>query len=233
MSVAGGSAARGRITVRAVFRRDFWTFRALNALFGALVTVGSGLAQVGVGDALRDRIAALDVTVRDTDEKIRTIDAAVFEFKLFESDSTLVQVLSMSGAIQEVARNQVRAITIMNRRHAFLVILSELYPQAVVFKQKLDEYQRLSAGSIAWDKALADQMIEMESTSIQAAHALQQTLINRKYDALTESQDFKDRLARFAVIGFTVQQLALLMVLFGSLIADHAARPEAGPAASA
>ena len=79
--------------------RRFWSLKAVNAVLGTALTVGTGLAQVGLGDRLGEEIAAHEAVARDADEHIRVIDAAVFEFKLFESNAALVQVLSVGGTV--------------------------------------------------------------------------------------------------------------------------------------
>jgi hypothetical protein len=208
-------------TIALVFTRRFWTFRAVNALLGVLLTIGAGVAQLSVGDRLRDRMDALDAAERAADQRIRTIDTAVFEFKLFETDATLVQILTLTDAIRPEVRDQVRAISIMNRRHAFLVILSELHTDPAAFTAKMEEYDRLSQGSIAWDRKMADAMIAMESESIQAAHQLQQDLLARMYDARAERLALASRLDRYTTIGSTIQMAGLLLVLIGNLLADH------------
>lgn len=225
--------ARVAGVVAAPFDRRFWTLKVVGAVIGTMLTVGSGLAQVGIGDAYRDRIAALEEGARKADEHIRTIDGAVFEFKLFESNAALVQVLSANGAILPELRDLMRQLNFNDRRHAFLVILSELYPEVGAFNAKVAEYDRLTAGAVAWDKGLADAMIAMERDEIVAAHQLQQTLINRKFDALGERDAVGSELDRYTTIGFAITQLVLLAVMFANLFADRRPRETMPPVAAA
>jgi hypothetical protein len=210
-----------RSTIGVVFTRDFWTFKAVNALFGVLLTIGSGLAQIGIGDTLRSRMDDLDAVEQEADARIRRIDAAVFEFKLFETDATLVQVLTLTEAIIPAVRDQMRAIAIGNRRHAFLVILTELHPDTDGFVAARTEYDRLVDGAVAWDNEMANALVEMESTKIQAAHQLQQALVNEMFDARSTRLMLSNRLDRYTTIGTTVQMIGLLAVLIGNLLADH------------
>jgi parvulin-like peptidyl-prolyl isomerase len=212
--------------VATIFSRQFWTLKAINALLGFLITIGSGLAQLGVGDGIRQSMENAVKAEQAAQDGIRVIDAAVFEFKLFESDSALVQVLTATGAIDPRLRDQMRALTITNRRHAFLVILSQLHPEVDDFTAAREEYDRLVAGSIAWDKALADRHIAFEAETIIAAHELQKQLVDRLYRAKAAQQELRSDLDRYTVVGTTAQMLGLLVVLFGGLLADHlAARP--------
>ena len=121
-----GFAARMAGVVTAPFDRSFWSLKVVGAVVGTLLTVGSGLAQVGIGDAWRDRIAALEESARTADERVRTIDGAVFEFKLVESNAALIQVLSANGAIRPDLRDLMRRLNHTDRRHAFLVSHAQL-----------------------------------------------------------------------------------------------------------
>jgi hypothetical protein len=230
-----GRALTARVAgvVAAPFDRSFWTLKVVGAVVGTMLTVGSGLAQVGIGDAYRDRIAALEEGVRRADERVRTIDGAVFEFKLFESNAALIQVLSANGAIRPELRDLMRQLNLTDRRHAFLVILSELYPEVDAFKAKVADYDRLTAGSVAWDKAMADAMIAMERDEIIAAHRLQQTLVAEKFDALGERDAVASELDRYTAIGFAVTQFVLLIVMFANLFADRRPRETMPPVAAA
>ena len=94
-------------------------------------------------------------------------------------------------------------------------------------------YDRLTEGSVAWDKAAADAMIAMERDEIIAAHQLQQTLIHRKFDALSERDAVASELDRYASIGFALTQLVLLLVMFANLFADRRPRETMPPVAAA
>jgi hypothetical protein len=214
----------------APFGRDFWSARAVAAVCGTVLTVGTGVAQVGIGDGYRASISSLETVVRTAETRIAAIDAAVFEFKLFESNAALVQVLTASGAILPELRDLIRQLGFNDRRHAFLAILAEVHPDPAEFKAEVAEYDRLTAGAVAWDKALADAMIAMERDVIIAAHQLQQELVRQKFDALAARDAESDALDRYATIGFTLTQAGVLLVLFANLIAERRSRPAAPPA---
>lgn len=201
--------------------REFWTARTINAVLGAALTIGAGLASVGVGDGLRKQIADIEEDIRSTNGHIDTIERAMFEFQLFESTGTLIQVLSLNQSIPEQARSAFRQLMYIDRRHAYLVILSELYPEVERWRARKEEYDKVSEGAREGDREQADKVILMERDDTIAARRLQGELIDKRYGLVEKKDHVQQRLNFFTMLGFTVQQVGFVLVLFAGLVSQH------------
>ncbi|MEJ1936884.1 hypothetical protein WDZ92_42365 [Nostoc sp. NIES-2111] len=207
--------------IGALATREFWTARTINAVLGATLTIGAGLASVGVGDGLRKQIADIEEEVRSINGHIDTIERAMFEFQLFESTGTLIQVLSLNQSIPDQARSAFRELMYIDRRHAYLVILSELYPQVERWRARKEEYDKVTEGARAGDREQADKVVLMERDDTIAARRLQGELIDRRFTLVERKDHVQQRLNFFTMLGFTVQQVGFVLVLFAGLVSQH------------
>ena len=202
-------------------KREFWTARTINAVLGAALTIGAGVASVGIGDQLRKQISDIEDSIRDANSHAETIERAMFEFQLFESTGTLIQVLSLNQSIPDNARSSFRQLMYIDRRHAYLVLLSELYPQVEKWRARKDQYDKVTEGARNGDREQADQVILMERDDTIAARGLQGKLVDRRFELAAQKDALQHRLNFLTMIGFTVQQIGFVLVLFSGLVAQH------------
>jgi hypothetical protein len=215
--------------IGALAKREFWTARTINAVLGATLTIGAGLASVGVGDGLRKQIADIDEDIRSTNSHIDMIERAMFEFQLFESTGTLIQVLSLNQSIPDQARSAFRELMYIDRRHAYLVILSEIYPQVERWRARKEEYDMVTEGARAGDREQADKVILMERDDTIAARRLQGEMIDKRYTLVERKDHVQQRLNFFTMLGFTVQQVGFVLVLFAGLVSQHLSERKKDP----
>ena len=131
--------------VGALARRDFWSFRAMHALAGGLLTViGAGQA-LFVNESMKAEVARIDRQVAYATQRIASINSALDQFRTAQSTFMTVRILAYSqGRIDPAFEKLINEHILTTRAYPTQLMLSQLFFGAEAeFRKQHDAYGKL------------------------------------------------------------------------------------------
>jgi hypothetical protein len=208
---------------RAVSRREFWTFRVIHAVLGAVLTISGAAGALFVNDQIRKAAAALDSQIAETFRRTESIERALFQMQLIQTNGLMLGALSANEGLRQEYRASFLALSFVMRQGPTSRILQELNLHDVEgFRRGREHYLRLiEAAKPANDKAAWDAVLAFEMEQEQKLFELQQRFYDRRF-VLQERKRWLDGwLDTATMIGFIVQQTGFVVILLAGLVHQH------------
>src|SRR5689334_1367039 len=98
----GSALARG---VRTLAQRDFWTFKVIHAVFGGLLTITGACGGLLITEQIRKQISDIDGTIADAARRVDSIERALYQYQMLQTQGVLLGALSHSGSLREEYRS--------------------------------------------------------------------------------------------------------------------------------
>ena len=223
--MAVGSAwTRG---VRTLARREFWTFKVIHAVLGGLLTVIGACSGLFVTDQIRKQIAGVEGSIAEATRRIDSIERALYQFQLLQTQGVLLGALSTGGGLREEFRSSFLQLGFLIRKGPTARMVQELNATNLSeFRRLREEHEKLVAAALpADDKVAWDALLNFEMEQESKLRALQDGLLNTRY-ALSERRRTLDRSLDSATTwGLILQQLGFVIVLMAGLVHQHGAEP--------
>ena len=80
--------------VRTLARREFWTFKVIHAVLGGLLTLTGACGGILITEQIRKQIADIDGTIADASRRVDSIERALYQFQLLQTQGVLLGALS-------------------------------------------------------------------------------------------------------------------------------------------
>jgi len=90
--------------VRTLARREFWTFKVIHAVIGGLLTVAGACGGIFVTEQIRKQIGDVDSAIADAARRVDSIERALYQFQLLQTQGVLLGALSTGGGLREEFR---------------------------------------------------------------------------------------------------------------------------------
>ncbi|SRR5258706_4013862 len=134
--------------LRAPGRRDFWTFKVIHALLGALLTIGGACGAIFIGDGIRKQAGAVGDQIATVTSRIDSIAGTLLQFRVVQSNGVLLGAISTNDAVRPEYRESFTALMFVLRHGPVLAMLGELYQHDVdAFRRERDELDKLIAAA--------------------------------------------------------------------------------------
>jgi hypothetical protein len=220
--------------IRALGRREFWSFRTLHALAGAALTVFGASEALFVNESIKKEVAGLDGQIAAAGERLAAIDRALFQFRIAQTNAIVMGVLSANDSLRPEFRKNMVELMFVTRRLPTLMMLQQVFPDDLAaFNAKREAY----AGLIEKAKAAEDQAdwnavdaFEFEQES--RLFEIEQQILEERDRLVAAKRDAAARLDFAIVLGFALQQVGFVVVLLAGLLYQHRQRPDRQPAAA-
>ena len=226
--MVGSALTRG---VRTLARRDFWTFKVIHAVLGGLLTVTGACGGIFVTEQIRKQIADVDSAIADAARRVDSIERALYQFQLLQTQGVLLGALSTGGGLREEFRASFLQLGFLIRKGPTARMIQELNATNLAeFRRLREEHEKLVEAALpANDKAAWDALLKFEMAHESRLRALQDQFQNTRY-ALGERRRTLERWLETATIwGFVLQQLGFVVVLLAGLVHQHGAEPVRQP----
>jgi hypothetical protein len=218
------SFARG---LGVVGHRDFWSFRTVHALVGALITVFGASEALFVNDRIRHEIGGLDDQIAQKSERLAAIDRALFQFRFAQTNALVLGVLSANDSLRPEFRINVVQLMFVTRRLPTEMMLAQIYDtDKPAFDRERKTYLDLiEAAKLAKNQADWDAVNSFEFAQESRLFEIEQAELEAR-DALQADKRVAQRRLDFAILlGFALQQIGFVVVLLAGLLYQHRQRP--------
>ena len=217
--------------VRTLARREFWTFKVIHAVIGGLLTVAGACGGIFVTEQIRKQIGDVDSAIADAARRVDSIERALYQFQLLQTQGVLLGALSTGGSLREEFRASFLQLGFLIRKGPTARMIQELNATNLTeFRRLREEHEKLVEAALpANDKAAWDALLKFEMEHESKLRALQDQFQNTRH-ALTERRRTLDRWLETATTwGFILQQLGFVIVLLTGLVHQHGAEPVRQP----
>ena len=159
--MVGSALTRG---VRTLARRDFWTFKVIHAVLGGLLTVTGACGGIFVTEQIRKQIADVDSAIADATRRVDSIERALYQFQLLQTQGVLLGALSTGGGLREEFRASFLQLGFLIRKGPTARMIQELNATNLAeFRRLREEHEKLVEAALpANDKAAWDALLKFE-----------------------------------------------------------------------
>jgi hypothetical protein len=208
---------------KALGSREFWSFKVVHALTGAVLTLAGAAGGIFGTEHIKQSIAGVDGAIAESTRRIESIERALFQFRLIQTNGLMLAALSGNEGLRSEYRATFLALSFALRKAPTAKVLEELHANDVeAFKRGRAEHERLiAAAQPANDKAAWDAVLLFELEQERQLAALQQRFYDARYGFQEQRQALNHRLATTTVGGFVLQQLGFVVVLMAGLVHQH------------
>jgi len=222
--------------LEALGRREFWTFRAIHAIAGGLLTILGAGETVFVNEHIRMDISTIDARITAANDRLAAIDRALFQFRFAQTNAITLGVLSANDSLKPQFRQNMVELMFVTRRLPTEVMLQQIYPDDLAsfnkYRKIYEDLIETAKKATSQDDWTAVNAFEFDRES-QLFNIEQQTLVARD-DLVATRRAAQDRLDFAVVLGFALQQIGFVIVLLAGLVRQHHERQnEAAPATPA
>ena len=218
--VVGSALTRG---VRTLARREFWTFKVIHAVLGGVLTLTGACGGILITEQIRKQISDIDGTIADASRRVDSIERALYQFQLLQTQGVLLGALSTGGGLREEFRTSFLQLGFLIRKGPTARMIQELNSTNLAeFRRLRTEHEKLVEAALpANDKAAWDALLKFEMDQESKLRELQDRFLNTRY-ALSERRRTLDRWLESATTwGFILQQLGFVIVLLAGLVHQH------------
>jgi hypothetical protein len=218
--------------VRTLGHRDFWTFKVVHALIGALLTLVGAAGGIFVTERIKTTMIRLDNQIAETTRRVEAIERALFQFQLIQTNGLMLSALSANEGLRGEFRSSFIALSFVMRQSPTARVMQELhYNNAAAFMRARDEYQELiEAAKPGNDKTAWDAVLQFEIEQESRLSTVQQQLYNLRFALQSRRRLLEDWLSTSIIGGFVLQQLGFFVVLLAGLVHQHTSSSELRPA---
>lgn len=220
-------------SLRAVGRRDFWSFRTVHALAGAALTVFGASQALFVNEQIKKEVAGIDGRIAEAGERLAAIDRALFQFRMAQTNAIVMGVLSANDSLRPEFRKNMVELMFVTRRLPTLMMLQQIHPaDLAAFNAERDAYAALiDKARAATDQADWDAVGAFEFEQESALFEIEQQILEERDGLVAERRAAASRLDFAIVLGFALQQVGFVVVLLAGLLYQHRGRDAPAPAA--
>jgi hypothetical protein len=231
MMAVGTGLTRG---VRTLARRDFWTFKVIHAVVGGMLTVTGACGGIFITEQIKKQIASVDGDIAYTTQRIDSIERALAQFQMLQSQGVLLGGIASTDSMREDLRRNFLQLGFVVRKGPTARMIQELYiSNTAVFMKEREAHEKLVEASLAAnDKAAWESLLAYEMNIEAQLRNLLYRFIDLRYAHTERKRTLDRRLETATVWGFILQQLGFVIVLMAGLVHQHAA-PREGEAAPA
>jgi hypothetical protein len=209
--------------VRTLARREFWTFKVIHAVLGGLLTLTGACGGILITEQIRKQISDIDGTIADASRRVDSIERALYQFQLLQTQGVLLGALSTGGGLREEFRTSFLQLGFLIRKGPTARMIQELNSTNLAeFRRLRTEHEKLVEAALpANDKAAWEALLKFEMDQESKLRELQDRFLNTRY-ALSERRRTLDRWLESATTwGFILQQLGFVIVLLAGLVHQH------------
>lgn len=216
----GSALTRG---VRTLARREFWTFKVIHAVIGGLLTVTGACGGIFITEQIRKNMAEVESEIAGKTERIGSIERALSQFQLLQSQGVLLGALSTNDSMREDYRRSFQQLGFWVRKPPTQRMIQELNATDLAeFRREMAELEKLFAAVLpADDKSAWDNLLKFEMEREGKLRDMQYRLIDERYALSARRRQLEAWLSTATVWGFILQQLGFVVVLLAGLIHQH------------
>ncbi len=221
-------------SARTIVSRDFWTFRVIHAVLGAVLTISGACGGIFVTEQIRKSMADVESDIAEKSERIGSIERALSQFQLLQTQGVLLGALSSNDSMREDYRRSFLQLGFWVRKPPTQRMIQELNAtDLAAFRREMAELEKLFAAALPGDdKSAWDGLLKFEMEREGKLRDMQYRLIDERTALTTRRRQLDGWLNTATVWGFILQQLGFVVVLLAGLIHQHAtpAPRESAPA---
>ena len=149
--MVGSALTRG---VRTLARREFWTFKVIHAVIGGLLTVTGACGGIFVTEQIQqaDRGRRLRRS-RMRRERVDSIERALYQFQLLQTQGVLLGALSTGGGMREEFRASFLQLGFLIRKGPTARMIQELNATNLVeFRRVREEHEKTGRGRASGER---------------------------------------------------------------------------------
>jgi hypothetical protein len=209
---------------RTLARREFWTFRVIHAVLGGLLTVAGACGGIFITEQIRKDMAVVEGEIADKSQRIASIERALSQFQLLQSQGVLLGALSNNDSMREDYRRSFMQLGFWLRKSPTSRMLQELNAEdASAFQRQMAEHEKLFQAVLpADDKSAWDALLKFEMEHEGKLRDLQYKLLDQRAALAARRRTLDGWLNTATVWGLVLQQLGFFVVLMAGLIHRHA-----------
>lgn len=218
--MVGSALTRG---VRTLVRREFWTFKVIHAVFGGLLTLTGACGGLLITEQLRKQISDIDGTIAEAARRVDSIERALYQFQLLQTQGVLLGALSTGGGMREEYRSSFLQLGFLIRKGPTARMIQELNSTNLPeFRRLRAEHEKLVDAALpANDKATWDALLKFEMDQESRLREMQDRFQNTRFALAERRRDLDRSLERATTWGFILQQLGFVIVLLAGLVQQH------------
>jgi hypothetical protein len=225
----GSALTRG---VRTLARREFWTFKVIHAVIGGLLTVTGACGGIFITEQIKKQISDIDGSIADASRRIDSIERALHQFQLLQTQGVLLGALSTGGGMREEFRQSFLQLGFLIRKGPTARMIQELNSANLTeFRKVREEHERLVEAALpANDKTAWDALLKFEMDHESRLRDMQDRFLDQRFALQERRRTLDRRLDTATVWGFILQQLGFVIILMAGLVHQHGSEPRAEPA---
>jgi hypothetical protein len=206
--------------VRTLARRDFWTFKVVHAVFGGVLTITGACGGIFVTEQIRKQISDVDGSIAEASRRIDSIERALYQFQLLQTQGVLLGALSAGDSMREDFRRSFMQLGFLVRKGPTARMIQELNAgDLATFRREREEHERLVEAALpANDKAAWDTLLKFEMDRETRLRDLQDKFLNTRYTLAARRRSLDGWLESATTWGFILQQLGFVVVLLAGLV---------------
>ena len=210
--------------VRALARRDFWTFKVVHAVLGGALTVIGACGGIFVTEQIRKQISGVDGSIAEASRRIDSIERALYQFQLLQTQGVLLGALSAGDSMREDFRRSFMQLGFLVRKGPTARMIQELNAgDLAAFRRAREEHERLVEAALpANDKTAWDTLLKFEMDHETKLRDLQDKFLDTRYTLAARRRSLDAWLESATTWGFVLQQLGFVVVLLAGLVHQRA-----------
>ena len=192
---------------------------------------GRACGGIFVTEQIKKQIGDVDSAIADAARRVDSIERALYQFQLLQTQGVLLGALSTGGGLREEFRASFLQLGFLIRKGPTARMIQELNATNLTeFRRLREKHEKLVEAALpANDKATWDALLKFEMEHKSKLRALQDQFQNNRH-ALTERRRTLNRWLETATTwGFILQQLGFVIVLLAGLVHQHGAEPVRQP----
>jgi hypothetical protein len=217
----------------AVATRDFWSFRAVHAIAGGLLTIFGAGEALFVNESIKGEVSAIDGRIDAANQRYTAIDQALFQFRFAQTNAITFGVLSANDSLKPEFRQSMVQLMFVTRRMPTEIMLQHIHVgDDKGFASERQAYlDMIEAAKTATNQADWDAVNKFEFDHESKLFDIQQGILKELDTLDANRREAQKRLDFAIVLGFALQQTGFVVVLLAGLIYQHR-RPAEEPLAA-
>ena len=206
-----------------VATRDFWSFRAIHAVAGGLLTIFGAGEALFVNESIKGEVSVIDGRIDAANQRYTAIDQALFQFRFAQTNAITFGVLSANDSLKPEFRQSMVQLMFVTRRMPTEIMLQHLhFGDDKGFAAERQAYlDMIEAATTATNQADWDAVNKFEFDREARLFEIQQAIV-KEIDRLEANKRAAQQRLDFAIVlGFVLQQTGFVIVLLAGLIYQH------------
>ena len=207
----------------AVATRGFWSFRAIHAIAGGLLTIFGAGEALFVNESIKGEVSAIDGKIDAANQRYTAIDQALFQFRFAQTNAITFGVLSANDSLKPEFRQSMVQLMFVTRRMPTEIMLQHIHfgNDAGFAAERKTYLDLIEAAKIATNQADWDAVNKFEFDHESKLFDIQQGLLKELDGLEADKRAAQKRLDFAIVLGFVLQQSGFVVILLAGLIYQH------------